>query len=174
MKAYSTCHPWDGPRKQSQAQTSPRACLAPSRYVALIVAPILWAGCTAASPVTASLKDLNVPAMVGPQRSGQHAVATPIDEEIRNSYMDSPMVMRPGTTTTDDPRALAWNVLKAAPQCTQCTVAISRVPVGSYTTTLPTDLFFWYNKNWSGIEGSAYERRPASPTGGATNGKEGR
>jgi hypothetical protein len=174
MKASSTCHPWDGPRKQSQAPSTPLAFSAPNRYLALVAAPILWAGCLAASPVTASLKDLNVPAMVGPQRSGQPATATPIDERIRNSYLDSPMVMRPGTAAVDDPRTLAWNVLKAVPQCTQCTVAISNVPVGSYTTALPTDFFFWYSKNWSGIEGSAYERGPVTSTGGAASGKEGR
>jgi hypothetical protein len=166
-----------GPR-QTQVPGSPRARLAPHRPVALAAGPmlfsVLWTACTAASPVTASLKDLTVPAMVGPARPGPQRTpaAEPIDAEIRNSYVDSPMVMRPGRESKDSPEALGWAVHKAAPQCTQCTVAISRVRVGSYTTILPVDLFFWYSKNWSGVEASVYDLKPGMPTGIADNGTE--
>ena len=145
----------------------------PPLVLASTVFSLLLGGCTAASPVTASLKDLTVPAMVGPPRTGpqRERAATPFDAEIRNSYFDSPLVMRPGQNSNDNPGKLGWEVLKAVPQCTQCTIWISRLPVGSYTTTLPIDLFYWYNKNWCGIEATAYNQGPRPGTGVTTNGR---
>jgi hypothetical protein len=158
----------------------------PELRAGIVVARLgaLLLGCTAfgcLAPATATFKSVSSPVMVGPAPSSKTgtAPATPIDAGVSNWHGWSPLAcaMSAGSyssscdTTGDesDPRELARELLKSAPQCTDCVAHIERIGAGSYTSVFPTvDMFFAFSKHWCAVEGSAGERTAANGTKTAT------
>ncbi|MBN1612161.1 MAG: hypothetical protein JW940_36355 [Polyangiaceae bacterium] len=151
----------------------------PITRLATVLLGCTLVGCLA--PATATFKDVSSPVMVGPARSPKPRTApvTPIDAGVSNWRGWSPLAcgMSAGSYSSScktagdesDPRELARELLRSAPQCTDCVARIERIDTGSYASVFPQmDLFFAFSKHWCAVEGGVGERTAASAKGPAT------
>jgi hypothetical protein len=155
-----------------------RAGVIAARLTALLLGGTVF-GCLA--PATATFKDVSSPVMVGRAPSPKPGTArnAPIDAEIGNWRGWSPLAcaISAGSYTSScktagdesDPQDLARELVRSAPQCTDCVARIERVDAGSYASVFPQmDLFFAFSKHWCAVEGSAGERAASSSASPAT------
>ena len=145
------------------------------------ILPFTWnaVGCfpPAPKPLAANAENMAVPVMLGPSQVQDRPPGTgeQVKAKIANKSRGGHLLCMAPTQESWEAvgtNTLEVEILRDVPSCTDCTITVRRVPVGSYTVVYPVVLpvyCFSHSGQWSIVDGVAVEKPQQRPSTSSSN-----